>query len=451
MKKHRVPSLLLATMTLFLAPIVSRADFFSVGVAVALPPPPLPAYEQPVLPGEGYVWIPGYWAYDDDEGYYWVPGMWTLAPGPGLLWTPGYWAWAPGGFVWNAGYWGPRVGFYGGINYGFGYFGIGFTGGYWNHGEYCYNRAVTNINVTNISTTTVYYNSTANYVGGSRASYNGGEGGIRLRPSPADLAAARAPHFGATSAQRQQASLARSLPTLAASANRGQPPIAATPTAGTFQNRGITQARGTAAPARADARPMGHGAYVGNADLHGPGRATPYGSAMGTRGAEPTVASARARADRPTWATPRSYQSGSPFSNGANAAARRPAYFAPPFHSDSRSTPMHAYGYPPSNEQRRAFTSQTPPVANQSNRAMTARSYSLARPRSGASDYASARATPYRPSYASRLGQQWTGARGPVRPVVNYSAPAERFVGASRGRPPLVQDRNQASGPHHHA
>jgi hypothetical protein len=29
------------------------------------------------------------------------------------------------------GYWGPHVGYYGGVNYGFGYMGIGFAGGVW--------------------------------------------------------------------------------------------------------------------------------------------------------------------------------------------------------------------------------------------------------------------------------------------------------------------------------
>ena len=48
------------------------------------------------------------------------------------------------GYFWNAGYWGPTVGFYGGINYGFGYFGTGFYGGYWNGGRFFYNRAYGN-------------------------------------------------------------------------------------------------------------------------------------------------------------------------------------------------------------------------------------------------------------------------------------------------------------------
>jgi hypothetical protein len=47
--------------------------------------------------------------------------------------------------LWNAGYWGPTVGYYGGINYGFGYFGTGFYGGYWGSGHFWYNRPYSNI------------------------------------------------------------------------------------------------------------------------------------------------------------------------------------------------------------------------------------------------------------------------------------------------------------------
>ena len=65
------------------------------------------------MPGDGYLWIPGYWAYADDD-YYWVPGTWVMPPQAGLLWTPGYWGWGDNGYVFNDGYWGPTVGFYGG-------------------------------------------------------------------------------------------------------------------------------------------------------------------------------------------------------------------------------------------------------------------------------------------------------------------------------------------------
>ncbi|MGA7402218.1 MAG: YXWGXW repeat-containing protein, partial [Candidatus Sulfotelmatobacter sp.] len=56
-----------------------------IGISVRIGPPALPVYEQPLCPGPGYLWTPGYWAWSDDDGYYWVPGTWVEAPEPGLL------------------------------------------------------------------------------------------------------------------------------------------------------------------------------------------------------------------------------------------------------------------------------------------------------------------------------------------------------------------------------
>ena len=72
---------------------MSAASFAQIGVGIVVnfAPPPLPVYEQPLCPGEGYLWTPGFWAYGDDfDDYYWVPGTWVLAPEIGFLWTPGY-------------------------------------------------------------------------------------------------------------------------------------------------------------------------------------------------------------------------------------------------------------------------------------------------------------------------------------------------------------------------
>ena len=130
----------------------------SVGVFVNFAPPMLPVYEQPLCPGDGYIWTPGYWDWDDDDAdYYWVPGTWVEAPQPGYLWTPAYWAYSGDRYVFNAGYWGPVVGFYGGIDYGFGYTGRGYEGGRWDGNRFYYNRTVNNVNVTNIHNT---YNTT---------------------------------------------------------------------------------------------------------------------------------------------------------------------------------------------------------------------------------------------------------------------------------------------------
>jgi len=79
---HFIRTLLFALVVL----CMSAASFAQIGVAIRIGPPPLPVYEQPLCPGDGYLWTPGYWAYDYDvSDYYWVPGTWVMAPEVGFL------------------------------------------------------------------------------------------------------------------------------------------------------------------------------------------------------------------------------------------------------------------------------------------------------------------------------------------------------------------------------
>jgi hypothetical protein len=240
--------LLLAFAILFLASPVPSSAQIGIGVAITIGPPALPIYEQPPCPEEGYIWVPGYWAYGYDfDDYYWVPGTWVVAPEVGFFWTPGYWAWVNDRFVFYDGYWGPEVGFYGGINYGFGYFGDGYVGGRWDNGRFFYNRSVTNVNVTNIhnvyNNTTVINNTTV-----TRVSYNGGNGGVSARPTPQQEAVAHQRHMAPVAAQTQQVQAARSNPQLRASANQGKPPVAATPRPGALSGGGVVSAKEAGAP-----------------------------------------------------------------------------------------------------------------------------------------------------------------------------------------------------------
>src|SRR5271166_1883719 len=154
---------------------MSAASFGQIGISITLAPPVLPVYEQPICPEDGYLWTPGYWAYGDD-GYYWVPGAWVPAPQPGYLWTPPYWGFEGGHYRFFDGYWGEHVGYYGGVNYGFGYMGIGFAGGEWRGGHFAYNTAVVNVNRTVVHNTFVDRTVVHENVG-VRASFNGGPGG----------------------------------------------------------------------------------------------------------------------------------------------------------------------------------------------------------------------------------------------------------------------------------
>jgi len=147
-------------------------------LCASIAPPLLPIYSQPPIPGPGYIWIPGYWAWDGTE-YYWVPGTWALPPAADLLWTPGYWAWndTNDDYVFYAGYWGPTVGYYGGIDYGFGYTGEGYHGGYWRDHQFFYNRAVNNLG--SVAITTAFSQPVPASAATSRVSFNGGRAGPR--------------------------------------------------------------------------------------------------------------------------------------------------------------------------------------------------------------------------------------------------------------------------------
>ena len=240
-----IRSLLLALAMLSVSAVSSAQVLLSVNFG----PPALPVYEQPVIPSEGFIWVPGYWAWSP-VGYYWVPGTWALAPEPGLLWTPGYWAYDSELYYWHPGYWGPVVGYYGGIPYGFGYPGTGYYGGYWRGRQYYYNQTVNNVSTTNIRnvySTTVVENTTIV----NRVSYNGGPGGTTARPTPAELAAARQRQVPPTPVQTQHEHAASTNRSLLASENQGRPPIAATPKPAEFSGHGVVAASHAGAPYKA--------------------------------------------------------------------------------------------------------------------------------------------------------------------------------------------------------
>jgi hypothetical protein len=211
-------------IALALAPAASFAGVF---ISVGFAPPALPVYVQPVCPGDGYLWNPGYWAYGDD-GYYWVPGVWVQPPAVGLLWTPGYWGWGGGAYIFHEGYWGPHVGFYGGINYGFGFGGVGFFGGEWRGGHFAYNTAYSNVNSTVIHNTyinrTTINNTTIN---NTHTSFNGGTGGIQARPTAQEAQFEHENHIPPTAAQTSHIQAARAIPANYAKSNGGHPAMAA--------------------------------------------------------------------------------------------------------------------------------------------------------------------------------------------------------------------------------
>jgi len=223
MRKWMPIGILLASLAMAMTPAASQAQV-AVGVSIRLGPPAIPVYEQPPCPVEGYLWTPGYWAYGP-AGYYWVPGVWVTPPRPGLLWTPGYWGWREGVYAWHAGYWGPHVGFYGGVNYGFGYTGVGFYGGEWRGNAFHYNTAVVRVNETVVRN--VYVNRTVIVNNTNRVAFNGGPGGVTRTATVEETRWGREPHVAATSVQISHQTTARADRTNFYSENHGRPANAA--------------------------------------------------------------------------------------------------------------------------------------------------------------------------------------------------------------------------------
>jgi hypothetical protein len=244
-----------------LAPVLMPATAHAaVVISVGFAPPALPVYAQPLCPGDGYLWTPGYWAYGPG-GYYWVPGVWVQPPGVGLLWTPGYWGWGGNAFLFHAGYWGPHVGFYGGINYGFGYGGVGFFGGRWQGGHFAYNTAVMNVNRGMIHNTYVE-NVHSNNIG-NHTSFNGGRGGMNARPGPQEMAAEHENHIGPTGMQQSHIQAAQGNRGNFASANGGHPQMAAMQRTGAFNTAVAARGASPGGTARGGFGAQGAGAARG--------------------------------------------------------------------------------------------------------------------------------------------------------------------------------------------
>jgi hypothetical protein len=209
------------------APAPAADPYPATTVSVDVPPPPIPVYEQPPCPQPNLIWTPGHWAWGP-YGYYWVPGTWVAAPEPGYLWTPGYWSYAGANYGWHPGYWGIHIGFYGGINYGFGYFGHDYVGGRWEGNNFRYNTAVTNINKTVITNTYIDTTVVNNYNKNvEKVSYNGGPKGVHATPTPEERAAAQTKHIAATPEQKEHLANAAKDRDLLTTVNKGKPAAAA--------------------------------------------------------------------------------------------------------------------------------------------------------------------------------------------------------------------------------
>jgi hypothetical protein len=322
--------MILAAPMILATPTPAMAQV-SIGISVQFAPPPLPVYAQPPMPEEGYIWTPGYWQWDVTTGYYWIPGTWILPPSVGVLWTPPYWGWTDGLYIFHGGYWGQHVGYYGGINYGYGYSGFGYEGGRWEGGHFAYNRSTNNFGSRRVNN--AYQQ---NVRGGNNAhtSYSGGPGRSAYRPTIREREAEHENHLPMTPEQIQHFNAAAGHPGLAASHDHGRPAIAATARPGQFEGAGAV--RPQTAPGRPTmANPVQHQGPAGLAEPLAR-QAAPRHEAARPESAAPRpeparVEEQRQQAPRPEAARPREQRQAVPRPEASRpeSAAPRPELARP--------------------------------------------------------------------------------------------------------------------------
>jgi hypothetical protein len=193
---------------------------------------------------------------------------------------------------------------------------------------------VRNVDVTNVYVQQV--NAPA-----ARASFNG-PGGAAARPTPGQVAFARAPHTAPTPNQVQHVNTARQEPSLRASNNGGRPAIAATARPAAFHGPGVVPAARAGGPAAGGQRPPGPaGAPYATAPQNGrrDGGQPPYGQAEGRPGSQPAPNAAPARGPQ---AEHPAAQRAAPPPAARPAAPPRPEHANPPpaRHDDDKHPPQ---------------------------------------------------------------------------------------------------------------
>ena len=69
------------------------------------PPAPPVYHARPLAPGPGYCWIEGHQRWTG-QGYVWMPGYWARIPRGHRVWVTGYWhEHHPGHWAYVQGYW----------------------------------------------------------------------------------------------------------------------------------------------------------------------------------------------------------------------------------------------------------------------------------------------------------------------------------------------------------
>jgi len=87
-----------------LASAIAIPAFGQITITIGAPPPPIRYEVRPPMPGEGYVWIDGYWG-AQGRRYVWVPGAWQRPPSEGVYWSHPHYDHYEDGWHMHEGHW----------------------------------------------------------------------------------------------------------------------------------------------------------------------------------------------------------------------------------------------------------------------------------------------------------------------------------------------------------
>ncbi len=81
------------------------AAYSQVGIYIGRRPPPMRYERRPPMPGQGYMWIDGYWGVSHNR-YVWMPGRWNRPPYEGAYWNHPHYEHSRRGWQYHEGGWG---------------------------------------------------------------------------------------------------------------------------------------------------------------------------------------------------------------------------------------------------------------------------------------------------------------------------------------------------------
>jgi hypothetical protein len=89
---------------LLLGAVLSIPASAQLSVYVGSAPPPMRYEQRGPLPGQGYVWIDGYWT-PNGHHYRWVAGRWERPPYEGAVWSHAHYDHYHQGWQLHEGHW----------------------------------------------------------------------------------------------------------------------------------------------------------------------------------------------------------------------------------------------------------------------------------------------------------------------------------------------------------